>query len=172
MGCLMRPVAEPVPALPGDRVRCIPGCCREGCVRITRGWVFGSCMEPQEVEGVRTVRSAGRRLVCSQPTESGSSVCAFLKSTIRSPVFRFPDEVLGRAASRSQSPHQVSACTRNLAHQSVISHGSRALVRSLAGSPRDLLLFVISRLLYSKTCRALHACHTFLWRRLGILWVR
>lgn len=38
-------------------------------------------------------------------------------------------------------------------------------------SPHDLFLYVTSRLLYSKVCRALHACHTFLWRRLGILWV-
>ena len=36
-------------------------------------------------------------------------------------------------------------------------------------NPRDLLLFVTTRLLYRKACRALHAFHQFLWKRVGIL---
>lgn len=36
-------------------------------------------------------------------------------------------------------------------------------------NPRDLLLFLTTRLLYRKACRALHAFHQFLWKRGGIL---
>lgn len=36
-------------------------------------------------------------------------------------------------------------------------------------NPQDLLLFITTRLLYRKACRALHAFHHFLWKRVGIL---
>lgn len=36
-------------------------------------------------------------------------------------------------------------------------------------NPSDLFLFVTTRLLYRKACRALHAFHHFLWKRAGIM---
>lgn len=36
-------------------------------------------------------------------------------------------------------------------------------------NPQDLLLFITMRLFYRKACRALHAFHHLLWKRVGIL---
>lgn len=36
-------------------------------------------------------------------------------------------------------------------------------------NPQDLLVFITMRLLYRKACRALHAFHHLLWKRVGIL---
>lgn len=38
-------------------------------------------------------------------------------------------------------------------------------------SPYDLLLFITTRLLYRKACRAMHAFHTFMWNRFGLFTV-
>ncbi len=55
--------------------------------------------------------------------------------------------------------------------KSVLDQGWTMLPLALRAliNPADLFLFISMRLLYRKACRALHAFHQFLWKRVGIL---